>query len=93
MNHPHIANDDTGPEVPAQRVIRLMGGIKATAEAANCSKVTVHRWTYPKSRGGTGGIVPRKHHAPLARAARQKGIAFTTEDFMGGVAFDEGEAA
>ena len=46
---------------PASHIIALLGGPQATAELAGVHISRVFRWTYPKARGGTGGLVPAQH--------------------------------
>lgn len=59
---------------PAQTIITLCGGISAVAEMVGRSEIRVRRWTYPKDRGGTGGLIPSDLQERLLVAARQKGI-------------------
>jgi len=42
----------------------------------------VYRWTYPKNRGGTGGLVPAKHQARLLQLAREAGRQIEPSDFF-----------
>lgn len=42
----------------------------------------VFRWTYPKERGGTDGVIPAKHQAALLDRARAAGIDLTPNDFF-----------
>lgn len=46
------------------------------------SEITVRRWTYPRDRGGTDGMVPLKAQFDLLRAARNEGVNLTPEDFI-----------
>lgn len=72
----------------ATNVIRKCGGPQAVSAMAGVNVSNVHRWTYPKERGGTGGVVPAKHQQTLLRKAREAGIALEPGDF-----FDEAPAA
>ena len=74
----------------AERVISKCGGVEQTALLARCTKNWVYRWAYPKSDGGTGGLVPRKAQEALLAAARRGECEITPEDFFGN---SEGEAA
>lgn len=67
---------------PAKTIIASLGGITAVARATGKSLVTVQRWRMPKERGGTGGFIPRQHHAELLRLARQSGISLTASSFI-----------
>lgn len=59
----------------------MFGGPARVAEITGADLSRVYRWTYPKSRGGTGGRVPERHEAALLAAAAREGIALTAEDF------------
>jgi hypothetical protein len=67
---------------PAENVIRKCGGHQQVAEMAAVDLTRVYRWTYPKERGGTGGLVPARHQAVLLDAARSRGIDLKPEDFF-----------
>ena len=42
----------------------------------------VHRWTYPKDRGGTGGLIPADVQQLLLDAAVKRGIELTPAHFF-----------
>ena len=67
---------------PASHIIALLGGPQATAELAGVHISRVFRWTYPKARGGTGGLVPAQHQQHLLDSARARGIALEPSDFF-----------
>ena len=67
---------------PASRIVALLGGPQTTAELAGVHISRVFRWTYPKARGGTGGLVPARHQQRLLDQARARGIALEPEDFF-----------
>jgi hypothetical protein len=67
---------------PAEIVIEKFGGHAVIAEVLGVSVSRVYRWTYPESRGGTGGLIPQKHQAPLLNAAREKQIELAPVDFF-----------
>jgi hypothetical protein len=58
---------------PAASIIDAFGGLSATAEAAETTTTTVQRWRRPKSKGGTGGYIPRWHHEKLIARAQAMG--------------------
>lgn len=66
----------------AAHVIAKVGGVDAVASALGLNVSTVHRWTYPKERGGTGGTVPTKHQRELLAVARERGIDLSPADFF-----------
>lgn len=62
----------------AANVIAKCGGHKAVARALNVDPSWVYRLTYPKSRGGTGGVIPVWRYHQLMGAFPQ----LTPEDFF-----------
>lgn len=65
---------------PAENIIGKLGGAQAVAELLDLNVTSVHRWTYPKSRGGTGGKIPTRHQTTLLEKAGDK---ITPADFFG----------
>lgn len=66
---------------PAKTILDLIG-------VENAAKVTgkhisrVYRWTYPSSRGGTGGIIPHVEAIKLLAYARENSIDLNEADFL-----------
>jgi hypothetical protein len=56
----------------AVQVIEKLGGAKAVSELLKCDVSRVHRWTYPKEKGGTGGHIPQKRQRQLLEKAPDK---------------------
>lgn len=67
---------------PAQRVIEKCGGPQAVAEMVGVHVSNVHRWTYPKARGGSDGFIPSQQQQTLLTAARARGIELEPADFF-----------
>jgi len=67
---------------PAEVVIEKFGGHRRLAGLINVSVSRVYRWNYPKERGGTGGLIPQKHHGALLTAARAEGVSLEPVDFF-----------
>lgn len=67
---------------PAKTVIEKCGGVKAVAGVVRKSETRVRRWTYPKARGGTDGLVPSACQVDLLAHARKVGIALGPADFF-----------
>lgn len=78
---------------PAYSIIRKCGGTVAVAKMTGAHVTRVLRWTYPKGRGGTGGLIPAKYHAPLRAAALAQGIEIAHHEFFQEAAAESGEAA
>ena len=67
---------------PAERTIAKFRSAQKVAEIAGVNVSNVHRWTYPKDRGGTGGLVPGRHHRRLLDAGRDPDIGLTPADLV-----------
>lgn len=67
---------------PAQTVITICGGFRAVAEMVGRDETRVYRWTYPKERGGTGGLIPADCQQVLLNAAKKRGIPLRPEHFF-----------
>ena len=53
------------------------------ARALKVARPTVWKWTQPKGKsGGTGGLIPQRHHIPLLDLARAKDVPLTAADFL-----------
>lgn len=82
------------PEMPAEKVIRIFGGLEPVAQIVGLTKLQIRRWVYPKSRGGHDGQVPYRHHKVLLVAARDRVLPLTREDLEAWDALDQqGDAA
>ncbi len=66
----------------AKKVIEICGGPRAVAEMVGVHVSRVHRWTYDRSRGGTGGRIPAARQQQLLREARRRGIDLRPEHFF-----------
>lgn len=71
------------PLEPASSIIARFGGPDKVQEVTGASRTRVYRWTQPKERGGTDGIIPMNHAAKLLQHARENGIPVTGEDLIG----------
>lgn len=67
---------------PASKIIEMCGGFAVVAEICQRSEVRVRRWTYPKERGGTNGLIPAECQGPLLRGARARGIELHPAHFF-----------
>jgi hypothetical protein len=66
----------------AQRIISKCGGAQAVAEITGVHPSRVHRWGYPKEKGGSDGVIPARHHQKLLEGARKRGIKLRPADFF-----------
>lgn len=68
---------------PAEKAIAAFGGAKALAEAIDRNVTRIHRWTYPASRGGTGGKIPGSALHDVLDAAKKLGLDLSADDLLG----------
>ncbi len=66
----------------ASIVIRRVGGTVAVATICGLDAGSVSAWKRAKSRKGTGGLIPSRHHAPLLAYARRHNIPLTPADLI-----------
>ena len=67
---------------PAKTVIELCGGFDAVANMTGRTSLRVRRWTYPKDRGGTGGLIPTDCQHALLEQARKRGVLLEPHHFF-----------
>jgi hypothetical protein len=67
---------------PALGIILRLGGFAKVREITRTSATSPYRWTYPRSRGGTGGTIPQRHHPTLISYARLRRIPLDAEEFL-----------
>ena len=67
---------------PAKRIIEKFGGHRVVAGILGLSVVSVYRFTYPKEKGGTGGLVPSEHVQTLLTVAPDLGVDLSASDFF-----------
>lgn len=77
-----INNEDT----QAGRIVGKFGGVKRFLEIAQAvgyklNKSTVHRWAYPKERGGLNGVIPHAHWEMITKMAALDGLFLKSVDF------------
>jgi len=66
----------------AKNIIKLIGGHKAVAEICGVDLAYVYRFTYPRNRRGTDGLIPSRFHKPLIKGAKDRGIDLSPNDFF-----------
>jgi hypothetical protein len=76
---------------PARRIIRRLGGPAAVAAIVGTAITAPYRWQHPRERGGTGGIIPQRHHRALLAFARTHAIRLSADDFLPPAGATEGE--
>jgi hypothetical protein len=67
---------------PANDIIEAMGGTRTVSEIAGVHISQVNKWTWPRERGGSHGIIPMKHAMALVAHARLNGMSLTPDHFF-----------
>lgn len=67
---------------PAKKVIDRLGGEANVSKITGTSFTAPYRWQHEKSKGGTGGLIPQRHHPALLQYARIHNIALSPEEFL-----------
>lgn len=77
-------------DTQAGRILTLFGGVfkawKALQSLKDLYRVPSHpsimyRWTYPRAKYGTGGLIPNAMVPAIIAAARVNGIEITADDW------------
>ena len=68
---------------PAHTVLLRFGGAGPLSRLLGLDRSAVHRWALPRSRGGSGGLVPGRHHRRILALAAAEGIALSAADLIG----------
>lgn len=66
---------------PAKSILDLVG-IDNAASVTGKHVSRIYRWTYPTSRGGTGGIIPHADALKILGFARENNIPLSEADFL-----------
>lgn len=73
----------SGPMNIAENIIEKVGGAAKVATICGCTQSWVYKWTYPKSKGGRGGIVPFAEAQKLLEASKRgECAALVPSDFF-----------
>jgi len=67
---------------PAKTIIKRLGGEAAVSGITGTAFTAPYRWQHPKTKGGTGGLIPQRHHRALLDYAKQNEIGLSAEDFL-----------
>ena len=70
---------------PASSIIARLGGEKVVSEITGKAYTAPYRWQHAVEKGGTGGLIPQKHHRVLLNYAEANGIDLIPADFVAGV--------
>lgn len=64
----------------AQSIYKKFGGARNLARLLGKNPSTVYRWDYPKTKGGTDGLIPSSALREVIKLAFLHGILITAED-------------
>jgi hypothetical protein len=67
---------------PAASIIDRFGGPEVVQEITGADRTRVYRWTQPKDKGGTDGIIPLKPAQTLWAHAKANGIEIPGDMFL-----------
>ena len=67
---------------PANTIIARFGGPAEVAGITGVHRTRVYGWTWPRHKGGTGGLIPQTHIPKLLQAAEARGIQLDGNDFL-----------
>lgn len=67
---------------PASKIIKRLGGEAKVAEITGTAFTAPYRWQHEKSKGGSNGLIPQRHHRALLDYARSHKIPLHAEEFL-----------
>lgn len=65
----------------AQRIIRKFGGARRLARLLEFEASRVYKWTYPRERGGTDGLIPPPVVPRIQTLAELEKVTLTDSDW------------
>lgn len=67
---------------PAQTVIDKLGGATKVASIVGIHRTRVSSWRLPKTKGGTDGAIPQRHHRAILDYATANNLDLKSDDFL-----------
>ncbi len=67
---------------PAASIIRKLGGEAVVSRVTETAYTAPYRWQQPRDKGGTGGLIPQRHHPKLLAFAREQDLPLSPADFL-----------
>jgi hypothetical protein len=67
---------------PAATIIARLGGVQNVSVALGLNPITVMRWSYPRCKGGSAGLVPSNRQRDLLDLGKAIGAEITPADFF-----------
>ena len=69
---------------PAHDIVTALGGNTAVADICGVSRATVWKWSQPRKKGGTGGVIPVEHAPKIVDAGKKIGLDVPLSTFVPG---------
>ncbi|WCR17534.1 hypothetical protein [Paracoccus alcaliphilus] len=69
---------------PAHTIISRLGGASKVAEICGVQRSAPWKWTQPKEKGGTDGIIPKAHAPAIIEAGKKIGLDIPVSAFIPG---------
>ena len=67
---------------PASTVLAKIGGVEVASKVTGKHVSRVYRWTYPREKGGTGGVIPHEDATKLLKHASENNLELVAADFF-----------
>jgi hypothetical protein len=67
---------------PAATIIKKLGGEAVVSKVTETAYTAPYRWQQPREKGGTGGLIPQRHHPRLLDYAEREKIPLSPADFL-----------
>ena len=67
---------------PASLIIARLGGEAVVSAITGTVYTAPYRGQAARAKGGTGALIPQRHHRRLLDYARSKGIPLTADEFL-----------
>lgn len=77
---------------PAEYVIHVFGGVRATARALDRYPATISKWQNYKNKNGELGQIPSSAQRDILDVAKRDGLPITPEDLIYGRVVQDQEA-
>lgn len=77
---------------PASIIIARLGGEAVVSAVTGTAYTAPYRWQAARAKGGSGGLIPQRHHRRLIDYARANGIPLSADDFLPAAEISEPES-
>ncbi|MFN4176448.1 hypothetical protein [Phenylobacterium sp.] len=81
MSQDALHGNASPPVAPSRRVRQVLGS-KRLAELCDRTTDAVRKWDRPRSKGGTGGLVPAEFQARILRLAEAENLPISATDLI-----------